>query len=346
MPARGNSGIGEIDNTRPSRLAFTLAPTIAAPSKEHILLIAFQFGTDTIDSDHPAVVKTGLAPIGVPSLYECWWYKGYVEYSQDGPIRTARCDDYAIVIHQVPDASPEEFGQLTYSAYTALLQTIECTAQREVVKIWNYFGDINKGEDDQEKYRQFSVGRAKAFDVKKVLEKSMPTGTAIGTIESDQFTIISLSTSREFKPVENPRQVNAYEYPRRYGPRSPKFSRGGVVITDDSRLCVVSGTAAIVGHESQHHYNIDSQLGETVHNLDLLSTAISELDSGSIKMSWRRKSVLRVYLKNLDDAARIRSKLKELLGAKFANVSILHATICRRELVIEIDGASILATSR
>jgi chorismate lyase/3-hydroxybenzoate synthase len=327
------------------QLQITLGPKISAPSADHRLLAAFQFGADTADSTHAAVIKPGLTPVDATSMFECWWVNGDVDYAQSGNLRLATCDDFALVVQQVPDAAPAEFEALTYSAYTELLQAIAKTPHRDIVKIWNYFGDINQGDDDAEKYRRFSIGRANAFDDNRVLEKSVPAGTAIGTPQSSQFTIISLSTSREFRPAENPRQVSAYEYPRQYGPRSPKFSRGGSVAASGSRLCVVSGTAAIIGHESQHPYDIEAQFDETVHNLDLLSGAIAALDDHDDAMSWRQGSVLRVYLKNGDDADFVRAQLKRLLGGRLTNVSLLHATICRRELVIEIDGACVLSAA-
>jgi chorismate lyase/3-hydroxybenzoate synthase len=326
-------------------MEITLGPSIVAPSDQHRLLVAFQFGADTADSAHAAVVKPGLAPLDTPTLFECWWVCAEVSYSQHGNLRLASCNDFALAVQQVPDALPDQFEALTYSAYTELLSVIAQSPHRDIVKIWNYFGDINRGDDDEEKYRRFSIGRANAFDDNNVLEKTVPAGTAIGTPESDQFTIISLSTSREFRPAENPRQVSAYRYPRQYGPRSPKFSRGGSVAATGSRLCVVSGTAAIIGHESQHPYDIEAQFDETAHNLDLLSDAIAALDDSDEAMTWRRGSVLRVYLKNADDADFVRARLEPLLGDGLAQVSLLHATICRRELVIEIDGASILSAA-
>ena len=46
------------------------------------------------------------------------------------------------------------------------------------------------------------------------------------------------------RPLENPRQVPAWRYSRRFGPRSPTFSRAALALLGDGRVALrVSGTA-------------------------------------------------------------------------------------------------------
>jgi chorismate lyase / 3-hydroxybenzoate synthase len=330
-----------------AHLHISLGKCLVAPSAEHQLLVAFKFGPDSDDSSRPGVVNTGLMPLHPDSpesgpRYEGWWYRGEVTHRAVGQVRIASCADYAVAFHQVADTEPEQFQQVTQAAYREILQAIATTNHPDIVKIWNYFGDITRGDGDQEKYRQFSIGRATAFDNYCDVEQVIPTGTAIGTVASDRFTIVSLSTSQDFRAAENPRQVSAFEYPRQYGPRSPKFSRGGSVTSPDTRLFIVSGTAAIVGHESLHPDDIELQLEETFCNLDLLSNAISALHGNSTPMAWASDSVLRVYLKHPDDIEFVREQLLQKIGTGASRISFLHADICRRELLVEIDGARIL----
>ena len=49
------------------------------------------------------------------------------------------------------------------------------------MRIWNYFSDINRGDGDEEKYRQFSVGRAEAFASKHSLGPALIDGLSMGS---------------------------------------------------------------------------------------------------------------------------------------------------------------------
>src|SRR6185312_16343901 len=72
-------------------------------------------------------------------------------------------------------------------------------------------------------------------------------------------------------PVENPRQVNAWRYPREFGPTPPTFARG--MATPAGQL-LISGTAAVVGSASRHEDDIAAQLDETLTNIaSLIATA-------------------------------------------------------------------------
>ncbi len=321
-------------------LDVTLSRDVTPPTPAHNLLVGFHLGTSDA-SEHPAIVNAGLVPIGDEDLYECWWYKGDVELKTVGNVRIAQCADVAVTMLQRPDATPEEFREVTYDAYHELLAGVQATEHRHLVRIWNYFGDINEGEEDREKYRQFSMGRASAFEELGVFDLAVPTGTAIGTIGASKLSIIALSSKHDFRPVENPRQVSAFRYPRQYGPKSPKFSRGGCVSLLEHSLFLISGTAAIVGHESAHPHDTMLQTSETLRNLDELCAAMSELHDGP-PLILDDECVLRVYLRDPNDREFVARKLSEWFGSVKSNVVFLHAHICRRELMVEIDGVRII----
>ena len=77
-------------------------------------------------------------------------------------------------------------------------------------------------------------------------------------------------------PVENPRQVSAYRYPRQYGPQAPSFARA-MLPPSQAMPLLLSGTASVVGHESKHHDCVESQLAETFANFDSLIAAARAL---------------------------------------------------------------------
>ena len=165
----------------------------------------------------------------------------------------------------------------------------------------------------------------------------MPAGTAVGS-SGNSLSIIALVSTHDFVPAENPRQVSAYKYPRQYGPRSPKFSRGGCITTQDHRLSVLSGTASIIGHESMHPYETQPQVEETIENLNCLMTAMLSPYGVPGRVVFNTESFLRVYVRESSDLECVADELQKQFGAFAANVVFLRSDICRRELMVEVDG--------
>lgn len=322
-------------------LRISLESTLPSTAADGNLLLGFHFGPTAPGRDRPGLVSIGIDPIDRGDLYECWWYRGQVDYRQVGRARIAECDDFAAIILQAPDAPPDEFRALSREIYQELLAAVGQTGHRQLVRIWNYFSDINRGDGDEEKYRQFSVGRAEAFDVAGMTDEMVPAATGIGCIRNGNLSVIALTSRHDFRKVENPRQVSAYCYPRDYGPRSPKFSRAGCVSVGDQRLILISGTAAIVGHESLHADDVAMQCGETLNNLQRLGEIIGELEGLGASAMLDAESVLRVYIRDKGDLDAVARRIGEFLGGSCNNVAFLNADICRRELHVEIDASKI-----
>lgn len=313
-------------------LQVVLADEISPPTEDHKLLVAFRFGPKPDDEDHPAVADTYLCPVDRDTLYECWWITEPVTYRNHGGVRIAECEDYAVFIQDCAETADDDLESLTYQAYLDLMAAVRSSDHKRLAKAWNYLGGINEGDGDHERYRRFSVGRATAFSELDVSDDVAPTGTGVGTNLDFGLAIISLASKHPLELAENPRQLSAFHYPRQYGPSSPKFARSGLVSNDKHKLYLLSGTAAIVGHESQHPFEVSAQADETFRNINALSESVSMLDESS---------VLRVYLRNPEDIEIVREKLKEELGHSSDQIVFLHGHICRRELVIEIDGVRV-----
>jgi chorismate lyase/3-hydroxybenzoate synthase len=314
----------------------------AEPAEEH-LLTGFRFGTQLPDSKNPLLIDIGLRPLGNSPLLEAWWCKGEVQHRCCGQASIAEGSEYGVVVVQIKEANHPDFELLTLEAYTELLTAIRSTTFAHIVKIWNYFDQINEGQGDRERYRLFSSGRAEAFDKVGIEDHALPTGTAIGTLGGGVLSLIALVSKHPLHGFENPRQVSAYRYPRKYGPRSPKFSRAGFVSGGEHVLFMLSGTAAVVGHDSAHPYDVESQTHETFNNLDLLVRAVTRLGPQGGHPGLDENSILRVYLRDPADYSLVVQHFKKTLGRDTRNVSFLQGDICRRELMIEIDGVKILA---
>ena len=136
-------------------------------------------------------------------------------------------------------------------------------------------------------------------------------------------------------PLENPRQVSAYRYPREYGPQSPTFARA--LLPPSPRVpLLLSGTASIVGHASQHADSLRAQLDETLTNLDSLLGAARER-APTLSPHLDGTSRLKVYVRDAADADAVAAQLEARLGTRVPWL-MLHADVCRRELLVEIEG--------
>ena len=205
-----------------------------------------------------------------------------------------------------------------------------------LLRIWNYMDAITAGEGDAERYRRFGVGRVAGMG--GVAETStLPAATAIGSSDGRRrLQVYWLASSEPGTPVENPRQVSAWRYPRQYGPQSPSFARAMLPPAGAAMPLLLSGTAAVVGHASQHSDSVAAQLDETLANLDSLVGAARGLDP-SLPPAFGAGSALKVYVRDRGDAAAITAQLDARLDPAVPRM-LLHAQVCRRELRVEIDG--------
>ena len=205
---------------------------------------------------------------------------------------------------------------------------------RAPLRFWNYVPRINEDEDGVERYKRFCRGRSLAFEDAYGADfpARLPAASAVGA-EGTRLVVCFLASRLAAEQFENPRQVSAYDYPARYGPRSPSFARataaGGAVF--------VSGTASVVGHETRHAGNADAQLEETLRNLEALLARIDPAAPGEDPL--RRFETLRVYVRRAADAPRLEAALAARLGAG-APTLLLRADICRAELLLEIEGTA------
>ena len=308
--------------TAPARLRITHAEGDGS-------LIRFEFGTCT---DNP--MRIPCARLAGPEAGEHWWAGAISESADTCGAAWAHGEHYAMVALSVAEADGD-IEQAASLAYQRLITCVRPSAHPYLLRIWNYFPNINQGEGDSERYRRFCVGRARGVDGS--FNDPPPAATAIGASRADApLQVIALCARGPGIALENPRQTPAWRYPREFGPVSPGFSRGAVLDIDShSPRLLASGTASIVGHVSRHVDDSGAQLQESLANLEALLT------EGSAR-SRRRFSLegceaLRIYLRHPTDLALAQSLID---GSKLPadRVLYLHGDVCRRELSVELEG--------
>lgn len=237
--------------------------------------------------------------------------------------RTKTLQFCAISVNLEPDDDYEKVSQV---AYQELLAFIKASPHPELVRFWNYIPNINHGAGDNENYKRFCAGRLTAFNEHEYCDLQFPAASAVGHYQQG-ITIYALSAATSAQHHANPRQVDAFKYPRQYGPSSPSFARATTINLADQRLCFISGTASILGHSSVHRGDLRLQLYTTNDNILYLFK----------ETGFKRSDIrtLRVYLRNKQDYAECQSIVSDLFPD--STVIYLHADICRADLLVEIE---------
>jgi len=243
------------------------------------------------------------------------------------------------------------FQQRVVHAYRTAFEQLDATQFTYPVRFWAFIpgihDDLGAGLD---RYMSFNAGRYGAFAQHyghpSSFGGSIPTASAVG-IQGDQFVLHCLASDEPGRAVENPRQVSAYHYSRRFGPMPPCFARATLLQGDSHQpLLLVGGTASITGEESRHAGNIEAQAGETFRNL---ASVVAAATGYHVPENASRANVhdflaafrhLRVYYSTSADQA----TLLQLVKANFSNdcrVEWLQASLCRPELQVEIEGVAV-----
>ena len=284
--------------------------------------------------DDPRYLHVPLSPLREAAApYEVWRSAGPVATGREGAIRYSH--DGALMFGVLEWEEPD--GGILHAsahAYAALMAFWRDSDYPHLLRIWNYFDAITLGEGDSERYRQFCVGRVQGLG--DVDTRTLPAATAIGSRDGRRVLQVYWLAAREpGLPLENPRQVSAYRYPREYGPQSPTFARA--LLPPSPRVpLLLSGTASIVGHASQHADSLRAQLDETLTNLDSLLGAARER-APTLSPHLDGTSRLKVYVRDATDADAVAAQLEARLGTRVPWL-MLPADVCRRELLVEIEG--------
>jgi chorismate lyase / 3-hydroxybenzoate synthase len=268
----------------------------------------------------PALVGTGLT--------ELWHTDGNVEVGREGPVRFASGGHYLAGTVEIDEGAAGGLAAAAREAYEAISRFTVRSSHRHLLRLYNYFSNINQGEGDAERYKQFCSGRAAGFQA--LPDRAWPAATAIG--RQDRGTTLQvywLAANGPGRALENPRQVSAFRYPRQYGPSPPRFSRAMQVAGG----MLISGTGSILGHTSHHPDDLPAQLDEILRNL----ASLRQAGGNSALTPSGRGTLLKIYLRQPQSAQFVASYLREHLPAQ-AQFLVLGADICRRELLVEIDA--------
>lgn len=275
---------------------------------------------------------------GGPAWVDAWLGSG-------GPLRHGRCGsvqwqsdgEWAFGHLHLPEAEGA-LEATAYRAYRDVFDALQASGCPQVLRLWNYLPRINADGGGLERYRQFNIGRQRAFiDAGRDAFEGAPAACALGTAgaASGGLSIRFLAGRVAPRPVDNPRQVPAYRYSTTYGPRAPTFSRAALADAGGGQmLLLVSGTASIVGEHTVHVGDVVAQTQETLRNLQAV---IDSAHAGSTARYTLADLQPTVYVRHAADTATVRAVLAQAVPA-WADAPCVQADICRANLLVEIEA--------
>ena len=214
----------------------------------------------------------------------------------------------------------------------------------DIVRQWNYIGNIVSHKDGKQNYQEFNDARS-AYYAKGAWHNGYPAATGIGSTEGIIVGGIAFkrTDNKGIFPIDNPLQVAAHVYSKSVLidnddnaiKSTPKFERAKLIESAGGVLCFVSGTAAIRGEESVDPHSAKLQTIKTLENIKHLVSKDNLVRFGC-KPYELKTAFLHVFIKHAEDYCDVRA----VVEAAYPQVPTIYsvADVCRSELLVEIEG--------
>ncbi|MHB8453531.1 MAG: chorismate transformation enzyme, FkbO/Hyg5 family [Acidiferrobacterales bacterium] len=285
---------------------------------------------------HPHAV-VGMPQLGVSRLAEVWTSDLPVTYHRDGNLAIAHNREVLFGSITCAADGTDPFEWFIRDSYLQVLSVLRTEGYPYPLRMWNYFPGIAHMIDGLDRYQVFCRGRFQALETHYgQFEGRLPSASAVGSIDGG-LAIYFIAAREPGRNRENPRQMSAYHYPTKYGPRSPSFARATFKRWGAAKGCLyISGTASIVGHESVHPDDPAAQIDETLRNLGVLIDG-AQREEGANFHGFDSISHLKIYIRDRAHFELISNRLARELSPQIPQL-YLAAEICRRDLLLEIEA--------
>lgn len=238
-----------------------------------------------------------------------------------------------------PD-DPYSAAEAAFDQMRRLLETEEMSFNN-IVRQWNFIGEITQITENGENYHIFNKVRSRQYGKYRTVP-GFPAATGIGMkfggISLDCIAVIT-GDDHKVIPVNNPDQVKPYEYGRVVlkGVQVPQFERAVLFSGDKDSTLFISGTASILGQDTIGADDIEKQTIITIENIMKLVEASHHHNiDGSPLCDLSNLILLRVYVKRQSDF----EKVKKICNSYFigAPAVYIEADVCRENLLVEIEA--------
>lgn len=224
----------------------------------------------------------------------------------------------------------------------------EAMSFNHVIRQWNYIGNILEINNGFQNYQIFNEVRSDVYQKYRTIH-GYPAATGIGMKLGGvilDFCAVMEQEAVKIKPIENPDQINAYEYGQevlkgvtgkgKTVKHPPQFERALLIAGKMRSTLFISGTASIIGQDVVGIDDVEKQTVVTIGNINKLTDQmrIGRLIANSDN-EWGKFILLRVYVKKQEDFARV----KTICNEYFPDVPaiFIESDICREKLLVEIE---------
>ncbi len=256
--------------------------------------------------------------------YHEFWSDGsqvaQLKYQGETAFKAIESDEHLVIVVRKNDT---DCADIVTAAYQFAYDSSSELGYKHLLRTWNYIHDINGIEQDTERYQIFCVARYQVMEQLGQLEVPNPAATAIGCKDGTNLFVFLFSKTPG-TVIENKRQVSAWQYPKIYSPKQPRFSRAKKV----GGLLMCSGTASVVGHETIHLNDLSSQFDECMTNVNAL------IKDSDLPIS-PQSGLFRFYLRDPDLLNQVVAKIKEY---EIKHYMVLEGDVCRENLLIECEA--------
>lgn len=291
------------------------------------ILSVISFNTNCAASFSPGLVAAGIETLSPEVVEVIEVDDGQIERGISNNCHWSQSDTLIFASVWLTGEDCINIADSTSRAYEELLKLIKERGCPHPLRFWNYVPNINQGDGDRELYKQFCSGRHDAFLRQGFDKAAFPAASALGHYVEGALICV-IAAKEPGRHFENPKQQSAYDYPRQYGPKSPSFARATAAHINNSEILFISGTASILGHETQAPESFSGQLDITLQNIQNL---IIHVNQNAMKIAQ-----MRVYLRHPEDYPEARNRI----AREYPDCPVVytHADICRGSLLVEIEA--------
>jgi enamine deaminase RidA (YjgF/YER057c/UK114 family) len=218
-----------------------------------------------------------------------------------------------------------------------------------IIRQWNYIGNILEIRNGFQNYQVFNEVRSEYYHKYRTIH-GYPSATGIGMKYGGviiDFCAVKPNEAVMVKPIDNPNQVNAYEYGQQVlkgmpcvgtsVKHPPQFERALLLSRKVKSTLFISGTASIIGQDTIGIDDIEEQTRVTIENINRLAdrNRFGQLVAGE-DVEWGNFILVRVYIKGQEYF----SKVKEICNELFPETAhvFIESDICRDNLLVEIEA--------
>ncbi len=249
------------------------------------------------------------------------------------------------------DSVTEDTAEAAIAAFDQMRSILETEQMsfNNIIRQWNFIGNILKFKNENQNYQIFNKVRSDNY-LKHRTVHSYPAATGVGMKFGGvflDFFAVKAESNLKLIAVDNPDQIRPYDYSQKVlkgkpvdGEKinqPPQFERAVYLVNNTGSSLYVSGTASIIGQDTIGIGDIEKQTEITIGNIGKLadSERIGHL-TGNMDFCSANLILLRVYIKNQSDFAKVKSVCKEY----YSNVPVvfIEADICRDNLLVEIEA--------